>query len=224
MLIRADAARVAKLSGGEFFNHPGSFRMSATSNHIEIDQHGSPVTLEPADWLVLFVPGLRKQWWHPFAHPRHKHCFLMRQASANEFIIVEPWWTRMMISTLSAAQARKFLLWGARGDVLLARENIPGGGSQVRGWMTCAALTAYMLGRSYAVWTPHGLYRRLLREPSVRRIDPHLLIQGLGSEHFAPHALPVRDAAAAYELDTASRVLTTHAIGHAGSPAAEPSC
>jgi hypothetical protein len=166
------------------------------THDIDIDQHGSPVTLEPADWLVLFVPGLRKQWWHLFAHQRHKHCFLMRARGPDEFIIVEPWWTRMMISTLTSAQARKFLLWGARGDVLLVRENIPGTGSQVRGWMTCAALTSYMLGRRYAVWTPHGLFRRLLREPGVRRVNPLQLVDGVTAGHFEPHLQPVREAAA----------------------------
>jgi hypothetical protein len=144
--------------------------------HLEIDEHGSPVSLEPADWLVFFVPGLQKQWWHPFAHERHKHCFVMRRA-AGGYILVEPWWHRMMISTLTAEQARKFFIWGGRGDVLLVRENIPGAGSQVRGWMTCAALTSYLLGRGYRVWTPHGLYRRLLRESGVRRVDPLHLVQ-----------------------------------------------
>ena len=162
---------------------------------FEIDQHGSPVALAPADWLVLFVPGLRKQWWHPFVHARHKHCFVMRPGATGEYILVEPWWTRMMISTLTADQARKFLLWGARGDVLLVRENIPGAGSQVRGWMTCAALTSYLLGRRYSVWTPHGLYRRLLREPGVRRVDPLQLVEGLGGEHFRLHVHSVPGAA-----------------------------
>lgn len=152
------------------------------SVRIDIDQHGSPVTLEPADWLVVFVPGLRKQWWHPLVHPRHKHCFLMRSDGTGRYIIVEPWWTRMMVSTLSAEQARKFLLWGAAGDVLLVRENVPGGGSQVRGWMTCAAMTAYLLGRSYPVWTPHGLYQRLLREPDVRRVSASTLLEGLDAD------------------------------------------
>jgi hypothetical protein len=161
---------------------------------FEIDQHGSPVALEPADWLVLFVPGLRKQWWHRFVHDRHKHCFVMRPGAAGEYILVEPWWTRMMISTLNAAQARKFLLWGARGDVLLVRERIPGAGSQMRGWMTCAALTAYLLGRNYPVWTPHGLYQRLLREPAVRRVNPLHLLDGLGVEHFRLHVHGVPEA------------------------------
>lgn len=151
--------------------------------HLEIDEHGSPVTLEPADWLVFFVPGLQKQWWHPFAHERHKHCFVMRRGSEG-YILVEPWWHRMMISTLTAEQARKFLIWGARGDVLLVRENIPGAGSQVRGWMTCAALTSYLLGRSYRVWTPHGLYRRLLRERGVRRVNPLHLLQDSAAGRF----------------------------------------
>jgi len=166
-----------------------------TEADFEIDQHGSPVALEPADWLVLFVPGLRKQWWHPFVHARHKHCFVMRRGAAGEYILVEPWWTRMMISMLTAAQARRFLQWGARGDVLLVRERIPGTGSQMRGWMTCAALTAYLLGRSYAVWTPHGLYRRLLREPGVRCVDPSLLLEGLGADNFRLHVHSVPEAA-----------------------------
>jgi hypothetical protein len=170
---------------------PRNFHMTPapqlSNADFEIDQHGSPVALEPADWLVLFVPGLRKQWWHPFVHARHKHCFVMRPGVEGGYILVEPWWTRMMISTLTAAQARKFLLWGAQGDVLVVRENIPGAGSQVRGWMTCAALTAYLLGRSYPVWTPHGLYRRLLREPGVRRVNPVFLLQSLGAEHVRPH-------------------------------------
>jgi hypothetical protein len=144
--------------------------------NLDIDEHGSPVSIEPADWLVFFVPGLQKQWWHPFAHDRHKHCFVMRRGSVG-YILVEPWWRRMMISTLTAEQARKFLIWGARGDVLLARENVPGAGSQLHGWMTCAAFTSYLLGRSYRVWTPHGLYRRLLREPGVRRVNPFALLR-----------------------------------------------
>lgn len=163
---------------------------------IEIDQHGSPVTLEPAEWLVLFVPGLRKQWWHPLVHGRHKHCFLMRPDGANGYIIVEPWWTRMMITTLTAAQARKFLLWGSRGDMLLVRENVPGAGSQVRGWMTCAAMTAYMLGRNYTVWTPHGLYQRLLREPGVRKVDPSPLLEHVESERWMPQLPSLPQAAA----------------------------
>ena len=177
-------------------DYPESLHMASvlqlSEADLEIDQHGSPVALEPADWLVLFVPGLRKQWWHRFVHVRHKHCFVMRPGAAGEYILVEPWWTRMMISTLTAAQAHRFLLWGARGDVLLVRERIPGDGSQLRGWMTCAALTAYLLGRSYAVWTPHGLYRRLLREPGVRRVNPSLLLEGLGAEHFRlrVHSVP----------------------------------
>lgn len=164
---------------------------------LKIDEHGSPVALEPADWLVLFVPGLRRQWWHRFVHARHKHCFVMRPGAAGEYLLVEPWWTRMMISTLTAAQARKFLAWGAQGDVLVVRERIPGAGSQLRGWMTCAALTSYLLGRNYAVWTPHSLFRRLLSEPGVRRVNPVLLAESLGADHSRPHLQSV--------LETASR-------------------
>lgn len=143
---------------------------------LEIDRDGSPVTLEPGNWFVLFVPGLQKQWWHPFVNKRHKHVFAMRPAGKDEWTLFEPWWHRLLTATITAEQARKFLLWGARGDVLLVRETVPGHGSQVRGWMTCAALASYLLGRKYWVWTPHGLYKLLLREPNVCRVDVGRLV------------------------------------------------
>lgn len=143
---------------------------------LEIDQDGSPVTLEAATWYVCFVPGLKKQWWHPFVHERHKHVFAMRPAGSGQWLLLEPWWRRLLTATITSEQARKFLLWGARGDVLHVREAIPGRGSQVRGWMTCAALASYFLGRKYWVWTPHGLYQRLLHEPNVCRVDVSALV------------------------------------------------
>jgi hypothetical protein len=42
--------------------------------------------------------------------------------------------------------------------------------------MTCAALAAFLLGRPYWVWTPHGLYKLLLREPNVCRVDVSVLL------------------------------------------------
>jgi len=143
---------------------------------LEVDENGSPVTLEPRGWFVCFVPGLKKQWWHPFVHERHKHVFAMRPAGPSEWTLFEPWWHRMLVATISSEQARKFLLWGAGGDVLLVREFIPGRGSQVRGWPNCAVLISYLLGRPYWVWTPHGLHKRLLREPGVCRVDVSVLL------------------------------------------------
>ena len=95
----------------------------------------------------------------------------MRPAGNCKWTLFEPWWTRLLTATITNEQARKFLRWGAAGDVLLVRELIPGSGGQARGWMNCAALAAYLLGRPYWVWTPHALYRRLLREPNVCRVD-----------------------------------------------------
>jgi hypothetical protein len=43
-------------------------------------------------------------------------------------------------------------------------------------WMTCATLASYLLGRRYWVWTPHGLYKLLLREPGVCRVDVSALL------------------------------------------------
>jgi len=39
-----------------------------------------------------------------------------------------------------------------------------------------AALASYLLGRPYWVWTPHGLYKLLLREPNVCRVDVARLV------------------------------------------------
>ena len=75
-------------------------------------------------------------------------------------VTIEPWWHRLLSATIPTAAARKFLIWGARGDVLAVREAVPGKGSQVRGWMTCAALASYLL----------------LREPGVCRVDLSALL------------------------------------------------
>lgn len=138
---------------------------------IPVDAHGSPVSLEPGCWYVCFVPGLKRQWWHPFVHRVHKHVFVIRPDGDNRWLLIESWWNRILATTLSAEQAESFLRWAARGSILLVREHIPGTSSQVRGWMTCAALVAHHLGRSYWVWTPHQLYRALRREPDTREVN-----------------------------------------------------
>jgi hypothetical protein len=144
---------------------------------LAVDANGSPITLQAQSWLVCFVPGLKKQWWHPFVHKRHKHVFVMRPAGPGAWTLFEPWWHRILVATITSEQARKFPLWGARGDVLLVRVAIPGRGSQMRGWMNCAALASYLLGRTYWVWAPHGLYKHLLHEPNVCRVDVSTLLE-----------------------------------------------
>lgn len=137
----------------------------------QIDANGSLVSLPASEWFVCFVPGLRKQWWHRFTNPRHQHVFVMRMLDDSRWILVEPWWTRMLVSVLTLDEAVKFLRWGAAGDILQVQEAIPGRGSQVRGWSNCAVLAAFLLGRSYWTWTPHGLYNRLSVERETRAID-----------------------------------------------------
>ena len=39
------------------------------------------------------------------------------------------------------------------------------------------ALASYLLGRPYWVWSPHGLYKLLLREPHVCRMDVSALLE-----------------------------------------------
>src|SRR5262249_28689860 len=102
------------------------------------------------------------------------------------------WWTRMLVSVLTLDEAVKFLRWAGEGDILQVREAVPGCGNQLRGWSNCAVLMAFLLGRSYRTWTPHGLYRRFLTAPGVIRVD---LAQWLVDHvravatHNADHAL-----------------------------------
>ena len=147
---------------------------------LDIDENGSLVTLPAAEWLICFVPGLYPQWWHRFAHARDKHVFAIRRLDDGSWLLVEPWWTRLMVNVLTLDEALKFLHWGAAGHVLKVREAIPGRGTQLRGWSNCAVLMAFLLGRSYWTWTPHGLYRRLVADASVEAIDPDQLL----GEHF----------------------------------------
>jgi hypothetical protein len=144
---------------------------------LRVNPDGSLVPLEPAAWFVCFVPPIDKQFWHRFVHKVHAHVFALRPEREEEWTVFEPWWTRLLVATITTEQAVKFLLWGAKGDVLMVREAIPGHSSQLRGMMTCAALAAHMLGRTYWVWTPHQLYRRLLREPNVCQVDVSALLK-----------------------------------------------
>jgi hypothetical protein len=161
---------------------------------LEFDKHGSPVTFEAANWLVCFVPGLRRQWWHGFVHCRHKHVFAMRPEPNGTWTLFEPWWRRLMTACLTAEQARKFLTWAAAGDVLLVRESIPGSGSQIFGWANCAVLVSFLLGRSYRTWTPHGFYRRLKRERGVHSIDVSMLVAlGIDDLAMASQTIATRD-------------------------------
>jgi AefR-like transcriptional repressor, C-terminal domain len=138
---------------------------------IEIDSDGSPVSVPAAEWFVCFVPGLQRQWWHRFASVTYRHVFAIRKVDDSSWILVEPWWTRMLVTVLTLDEALKFLRWGAAGNILQVREAIPGCGNQARGWSNCAVLTAFLLGRSYWTWTPRGLHRRLAAEPGVRPVD-----------------------------------------------------
>jgi AefR-like transcriptional repressor, C-terminal domain len=141
-----------------------------------VDQYGSLVTVPPADWLICFVPGLQKQWWHRFVNAKHKHVFAMRPTDTASWILVEPWWTRLMVTLLPSADAVKFLRWGASGDILRVREAVPGHGNQARGWSNCAVLSSFVLGRASHTWTPHGLYRQLCREKDVKHENVEELI------------------------------------------------
>jgi hypothetical protein len=154
-------ACVDRVNGDAVSNVPKDLANSA-------DEYGSLVTVEPVEWIICFVPGLKRQWWHRFAHKRHKHVFAMRPTGTGSWLLVEPWWTRMMVTILPPADAVKFLRWGATGDILRVREAVPGNASQIRGWSNCAVLTAFVLGRSSRTWTPHGLYDELRREEATK--------------------------------------------------------
>lgn len=144
---------------------------SAPALGINVDQDGAPISSPAVEWFVCFVPGLRKQWWHRFAHARYKHVYAMRPLGGGEWLIVEPWWTRMMIRVLTLDQAMRYLRWGAAGTIMCATEHVPGNASQMRGWANCSVLVAFLLGRGYRTWTPNGLRVRLAAEPGTSRVE-----------------------------------------------------
>ena len=169
MLFPTATQRTERTAFGAAIDTP--LAESPEPSPIAVDANGSPVTLEAATWFVCFVPGLRRQWWHAFADSRHKHVFALRPLEDGTWLLMEPWWSRMMVNVLTLEQAITFLRWGGMGDVLKVRERIPGHGSQMRGWANCSVLVSYMLGRSYWTWTPNGLYRRLAGEADVEQVD-----------------------------------------------------
>ena len=141
-----------------------------------VDRNGTPVTLPPADWLVCFVPGLEPEWWHRFAHPKHQHVFAMRPLGGRLWLLVESWKNKLSVASLDVADALKFMRWATAGDVPRVKEHLPGSASHARGWSNCAVLTALLLGRRSRTWTPHGLYRQLVSEPGVSRVNAHALL------------------------------------------------
>ena len=143
---------------------------------LEVDAYGAPVTFEPARWLVCFVPGLRPQFWHPFVHKTHKHVLMLKPNSDGTWTLFEPWWTRILIRTIRNDQAMRYLRWAALGDALFVEEEVPGRGSQFRGWSNCASLAVFVLGRPYCVWSPHALFTRLRAEHGAKHVDVGALV------------------------------------------------
>jgi hypothetical protein len=143
---------------------------------ISVDSNGTLVKLPTVDWLVCFVPGLEWEWWHRFAHPTHQHVFAMRPLGGRLWLLVESWKKRLSVAPLDVLDALKFMKWASAGDVLRVKEHLPGRAWHMRGWSNCAVLTALLLGRRSWTWTPHGLYRRLVSEPGVSRVDVDALL------------------------------------------------
>ena len=135
---------------------------------LTLNKDGSLVELEPREWLVCFVPSINDQWWHSFVPSPFKHVFAMRK-NGGGWTLFESWWTRLLVANIDEDKALKYLLWAYEGDVLLVKEAVPGSGSQLRGWMNCAGLVSYLLGRPYVVWRPSSLHRKLLAESAVAR-------------------------------------------------------
>ena len=142
-----------------------------------VDSNGTLVSLPAVDWLICFVPGLEQEWWHRFAHPKHQHVFAMRPLGGRLWLLVDSWKHRLSVASLDMLDALKFMRWASAGDVLRAKEHLPGRAWHTRGWSNCAVLTALLLGRRSWTWTPHGLYRRLVNEPGVSRVDMDALLR-----------------------------------------------
>jgi hypothetical protein len=158
-----------------------------------VDGNGTLVTLPPVDWLICFVPGLEQEWWHRFAHPTHQHVFAMRPIGGRLWLLVESWKNKLSVASLDVIDALKFMRWASAGDVLRVKEHLPGSASHARGWSNCAVLTALLLGRRSLAWTPHGLYRQLVSEPGVSRVDADALLHEM--EQLSRRPGPQADAA-----------------------------
>jgi hypothetical protein len=148
---------------------------------LKLNPDGSIIDLASAYWLVCIVPPIEIQWWHRFVHHHHKHCFAIKQEPNGLWTLFEPWWTRVLLASITTPQAIKYLTWAAQGDVFLVKADIPGKSSQLRGMLTCGALIAHMLGRTDFVWTPHQLYRKLISDKAVTRVDIQKVLSGLQS-------------------------------------------
>lgn len=137
---------------------------------LSFNPDGSLVDLPERNWLVCFVPPLDRRLWHVLVQSRFTHVFAIRKHKGR-WTLFEPWWTRLLVANLSEKQALKYLCWADKGEVFLVPEVVPGHGSQMRGWMNCAGLVSYMLGRPYWVWTPRALYTRLRAERTTKAVS-----------------------------------------------------
>gem|GEM_PF-356377 len=135
------------------------------------------VPVERRNWFVCFVPAIKRRWWHPFLHRKHKHVFALRPERDGLWTVFEPWRARPLSTTITTDQARRFLRWGGRGDVLQVREPVPVDAARFRGTTARGALASHLLGRRCLAWTPHQFFRALRREPDVRRIDVSALLR-----------------------------------------------
>jgi len=192
----------------------------ASNQPLAVDENGAPVTFEPAHWLVCFVPGLRSQFWHRFVHETHKHVLLLKPNMDGTWTLFEPWWTRLLVRTISTDQAMRFLHWGAMGDVLLVEEAVPGHGSQIRGWANCVSLAAFVLGRPYCVWSPHALFKRLRSEERAQRVDVADFVESYFAAQSELRVLPTDRGVDAAATSFADRFLGgfRHRRATLGSP------
>ena len=161
---------------------------------LEIESYGSPIKNRPQRWIVCFVPGLQPQWWHRLVRSPHKHVFAMRRIADDTWLLFEPWWSRLMLTTINDAEAGKFLRWALRGDMLDVQEAVPGTASQTRLWFNCAVQVSFLLGRGYWTWTPNGLFRRLRDEAGTRPADLQKALDDIkaSSRMERPASLPAQ--------------------------------
>jgi len=116
-------------------------------------------------WYVVFEPAGRKQWFHRFLEKDFTHCYLMTKSEAGLFwIIINPAWETIHIDyrlVETFPNARDYA--GDHAIIVEYETSIQQGfiGCQL-GILTCVDLAKRVLGiKSYKIWTPYQLYRRL---------------------------------------------------------------
>lgn len=128
---------------------------------------------EVAAWNVVFLAGPREAWWDGLTDPRFRHvCAFGYDPHNDSWIIVDPRRSHMQVSPVDdaglgawLAEARPRITDIRQAEVRNAERRWPWAGF----W--CVAIVKQLIGSNSGAFTPHGLWRELVREQAPRVFD-----------------------------------------------------